>query len=232
MAVPVLEPLMREPHPAKLPHPAEERGGSAVGKETPRSASKDSPRPCSARPKSCISWTGSAGAQEARMRVWPVRQRKRQELHSGWLSSTGDAQQVHPNRELDWQSPSRAGTSIPTLIPQRPSGALICLTGCPLPSSSRLLFTFLSIEHDGEGREDEDLTWTPVLREISRSRVIFCRLYTSAAWSAFSLQEAHTGFSLREASAGGHPSGMVCLKHRSLHRWLLTETSHARYSAC
>lgn len=54
--------------------------------------------------------------------------------------------------------------------------------------------TLLSTKDHGR-REDIDLTWTPVLREISRRRVIFCRLYISAAWSAFSLQKAHTDLS-------------------------------------
>lgn len=83
-----------------------------------------------------------------------------------------------------------AGTCIPTLTPQRPPGArAVC------PHKAICTLAFLGRAHDGKAREDVDLTWTPVLREISRSRVIFCRLYTSAAWSAFSLQKAHTGFS-------------------------------------
>lgn len=131
---------------------------------------------------------------ELKMRVRFVRRSKLQELYSGWL--TGEAQQVYSRvTGLEISFP-RAGTCIATFTPQRPLGArAVRLKGRPLQSSLRLLFLFLSIQHDGEGREDEDLTWTPVLREISRSRVIFCRLYTSAAWSAFSLQKAHASFS-------------------------------------
>lgn len=179
----------------------------------------------SAQPGAASLWMRNIRVHEHKVRVRFVRASSRNRIQAGCSS-----REVHSRFTLKGnriRNLFHQGWNLySTRTPQRPLGAhTVCLNRCPLQSSLHLLFIFLSTEHDGERREEVDLTWTPVLREISRSRVIFCRLYTSAAWSAFSLQKAHRRFSSQVRSCPRPPPAAAHLQHRPLYSHARTETT-------